>query len=254
MKLPLHEYILLVLEIIALASLIARLLVSGLARPYKYFFCYLIVDLLETIAPFFIGIGDLYLWVYIASQCIKLCLYVLIVFELYSVLLQDLKGIARLAKRYSVVALVISVMISVFVVTGLPLPHRLLRKLFYVEIPIISILVLFIVLITVFLAYYPVPLRRNALVYTSGYVVYFISKTALLFLINLHQTASVRVFSTILLYVTLGCIVFWAIFLSRAGERGEVSVGSGWSQPERQQQVLDHLRELNDILLGSRPK
>jgi hypothetical protein len=252
MKLPLHERILLLLEVIALASLITRLLVSGLARVYKYFFCYLIVDLLETVAPLFIGIGNLYFWVFFVFQCIKLCFYVLIVFELYSVLLRDLKGIAQRAKRYSVVALVISVMLSVFVVTALPLPHSLLRKLFYVEIPIMSILVLFIVLITVFLAYYPVPLHRNALVYATGYVVYFISKAALLFMINLYPAASVRTFSTILLYVGPGCVVFWTILLSRESEQRTLSVGSGWSPPERRQQVLLRLRELNDSLLRAR--
>jgi hypothetical protein len=89
------------------------------------------------------------------------------------------------------------------VVKALPLTHHILRKLFYVEIPIISSLVLFILLIAMYLTYYPVPLPRNALVYTTGYVVYFISKTALLVLINLHQAASVRTFSTILLYVGL---------------------------------------------------
>jgi hypothetical protein len=254
MKLPLHEYILTVTLSIALALLIVRLFTARLVRVYKFFFCYLIVDVLDTVYPFFIRFGDLYGYVYISLQCIKLCLYVLIVFELYSVLLRDLKGIARMAKRYSVVALVISVMISAFVVMELPLPHRLLRKLFYIEIPIISILVLFLLLIAMYLIYYPVPLPRNAVVYTTGYFVYFISKTALLVLINLHQTASVRTFSTILLYVGLGCIVYWTISLSRAGEEREVLVGSSWSLPERQQQVLDHLRELNDIMLGSGPR
>src|SRR6266487_7175539 len=114
MKLPLHEYILALAGLIALAVLIVRLLVSGLAQLYKYFFCYLLVELLEALVPFTIPFGKVYGWVYFAFQVIKLCFYVLIVFELYSVLLRDLKGIARLAKRYSVVALVISVMLSVF--------------------------------------------------------------------------------------------------------------------------------------------
>jgi len=163
-------------------------------------------------------------------------------------------AIARFAKRYSMVALVISVMLSVFVVAVLPLPNRLLRKLFYVEIPIILILVVFIMLIAMFLAYYPVVLHRNALAYATGYIVFFLCKTTLMFIYNLHVGASGRVFSTILLYVTLGCIVFWTIFFSRAGEQRMTAVGSSWSAPERQQQVLDRLRELNDILLRSGPR
>jgi hypothetical protein len=254
MKLPLHEYILAIAEIVALAALIGRLVVSRLVPVYKVFFCYLIFDLLATVWPFFVPFNNLYWPIYMSSQAIRLCLYVLIIFELYSVLLRDLKGIARRAKRYSVVALAISAMLSVFVVTALPLPHSLLRKLFYVEIPIISVLVLFIGLIAVFLAYYPVVLHRNALAYATGYIVYFVCKTTLMFLYNLHLGASGRVFSTILLYVTLGCIVFWAILFNRAGEQSLLSVGSRWSPAERQQQVLRHLRELNDILQQTRPK
>ncbi len=252
---PLREYILALVQVVAIASLITRLLVSGLARLYKYFFCYLIIDLLETLEPFTIPFRSvLYGWVFLAFQCIKLCFYVLIVFELYSVLLRDLKGIARLAQRYSLVALGISALLSVFVLTALPLPRSPLRKIFYVEIPIISSIVLFMLLIMAFLAYYPVPLHRNAFVYAIGYGVYFISKMTVQFIYNLHLEASGRTFSTILLYVGLGCIVFWTIFLSRAGERRMLAVGSKWSLPERQQQVLHHLRELNDSVLRARPK
>jgi hypothetical protein len=255
MKLPLHEYILTLAQAIMLACLVTRLLASGLARLYKYFFWYLLVLLIEALVPFTVPFRrDVYGWMFFAFQCIKLCFYVLIVFELYSVLLRDLKGIARLARRYSLVALGISVLLSVLVVTALPLPTGLLRKIFYVEIPILSSLVLFIVLIAVFLAYYPVPLHRNAVVYAIGYVFYFFFNTVLRFVTNLLPRESLRVFSPILLYTGLVCVIFWAIFLSRAGERRTVSVGSRWSRPERQQQVLLRLRELNDNLLRARPK
>src|SRR5258707_3822934 len=139
MKVQLQDNILTLVQVVALAGLIARLLVSGLARLYRIFFCYLLLELLETLVPFTISYRiKLYGWVYFAFQCIKLCFYVLIVFELYSVLFRDLKGFAQTAKRYSVVALVISVMVSALVLAALPLPHSLLRKLFYIEIPIIS--------------------------------------------------------------------------------------------------------------------
>jgi hypothetical protein len=254
MKLPRHEYILALVETLALALLITRLLVSGLARFYKFFFSYLIFDLLDTLWPFVLPFNDLYGRVYMASQCIRLCFYVLIVYELSSLLLRDMKGIARLAKRYSAVALGIAILLSLLVVTALPHQRNILRKLFYVEIPIVSSLVLFMLLIAVFLAYYPVPLHRNALLYAIGYVVYFLSKTALMFMTNLHVGASLRAFSTAFLYVTLGCIAFWAIFLNRVGEQRAMALGRSWSPPEKKQQVLLRLREMNDSLLRARPK
>jgi hypothetical protein len=255
MKLPLHEYLLAVVEIIALASLIARLVVSGLARLYKWLLCYVIVDLLDTVWPLFIPYGSKqYGYVYFAFQCIKLCFYVLIVFELYSVLLRDLRGIAKVARRYTTIALAISILLSLLLRTALPRPHHPLVQLFYFEIPIISSLVLFMFLLTVFLAYYPVPVHRNALLYAIGYAVLFFSKTTLLFLINLRLSALLRTSSTVLLIVDLGCIALWAIFLNREGEQRAMALGRSWSPPEKRQQVLLRLREMNDSLLRARPK
>ena len=255
MTLPLHEYILTLAQVAALAILVGDLVVTRLARAYPFFFCYLCVELLETLLPFTVSYRSVaYGWIYFGFECAKLCLYVVIVFELYAVLLRDLKGIARLARRYSIVALGIGVLLSLLVVTSLSLPRNPLRKLFYLEIPILSSLVLFILLIAAFLAYYPVPLHRNALVYAAGYVVYFISKTTLLFLSLRLQQASLRIFSPILLGVGVCCVIFWTIFLRRAGERRTVAVGSPWSPPDKQQQVLLRLRQLNDSLLRARPK
>jgi hypothetical protein len=253
MKLPLQEYILALVGVIALVLLITRLLVSGLARLYKYFFSYLIVDLIETAEPFFIRFGQLYGNVFFALQCIKLCFYVLIVFELYSIILRDLKGLARLARRFSAVALGISVLLSLLVVAALPHQRNLLKRLFYFEIPIVSSLVLFMLLMTAFLTYYPVRLHRNALVYVIGYAIYFYCRATLLFL-NLYSSASLRPLSTGLMILGQGCIVFWAILLNPAGEQRMMALGASWSSPERKQQVLDRLRELNDILLRARPK
>jgi len=254
MKLPLHEYILLVAQIAALACLVVRLVAAGLVREYRFFFSFILLELLEGLIPFTVPYGDVYGWAFVVSASLKLGFYVLIVFELYSVLLRDLAGIARMARRYSMLALAIAVLLSVLVVTALPLPRNPLRRLFYVEIPILSALVLFMLLIAAFLAYYPVALQRNAIVYASGYVTYFISKTTLLFLSLRLGSASLRIFSPIFLGLEVCCLIFLTIFLSRAGERRTVSVGSKWSPPDKQQQVLLRLRQLNDSLLRARPK
>src|SRR5579872_2923447 len=145
MKLPLHEYILLVAQIAALACLVVRLVAAGLVREYRFFFSFILLELLEGLIPFTVPYGDVYGWAFVVSASLKLGFYVLIVFELYSVLLRDLAGIARMARRYSMLALAIAVLLSVLVVTALPLPRNPLRRLFYVEIPILSALVLYAV-------------------------------------------------------------------------------------------------------------
>jgi len=256
MRLPLHEYLLALLGTTALTFLIARLLTSGLARIYKYFFVYLLVDFLQTAEPFIIPFSRqrFYLYIFVALECVMACLYALIVLELYSVLLRDLKGIAKIAQRYTIGAVVFSVVVALLFRSILPTPATLIRQLWYFETPIVVSLLLFILLIAAFLLYYPVPLYRNALIYSAGYVVYFVAKAALLFLHNMRANDLSRICSTAAMSISTACIVFWAIFLNRAGETRTVAVGNSWSTEATQEQVLRRLHELNVSLLRTRGK
>jgi hypothetical protein len=256
MRLPLHEYVLALLGTVALALLIVRLLSSGLARVYKYFFAYLVVDFLQTVEPFVIPFKhiNIYAYIFMALECVMACLYALIVLELYSVLLRDLKGIKKIAQRYTIGAVVFSIVVALLFRSILPPPTTLLRQLWYFETPVVVTLLLVILLIAAFLLYYPVPLYRNALIYSAGYVVYFLAKAALLFLHNMRTNDISRICSTAAMSISTACIVFWAIFLNRAGELRTMSVASSWSTVATQEQVLRRLNQLNDSLLRTRGK
>lgn len=255
LPLPLHEYILALLGSVALAALIVRLAASGLARLYKYFFIYLVVDLVQTAEPFFIRFRtNWYGHVFLTTEALMVCLYALIIFELYSVLLQELEAIEKTAQRYTAAALVLSIVIAVLLRTALPLPSSLIEKFFYFESAIVLSLVLFIFLITAFIVYFPKPLHRNAIVYSMGYAVYFLSKATLLFLNNAGSSAWTRACSTAAMVVSTGCIIFWAVYLNREGECRTVIAGHRWSTPGDRQRVLKGLHALNHSLLRSRGK
>lgn len=255
MNLPLHEYVLTLVECIALVVLVVRLFVSGLYRRYKYFFLYLIADLIASAEPYLIPFrSNLYGHVFLATESLMVCFYALIVFELYSVVLRDLKGIARVAQRYTAGALAISLVIAFLLRTALPHPRGILEEFFYFEAAVVLSLVVFMLLITAFVVYYPIPLHRNALTYSIGYAVYFLSKAALLFLNNAASSDWMRACSTAALAISTACVVFWAIYLNTEGERRTMVAGHRWSTTGNQDQVLKRLRELNDSLLRSRGK
>ena len=255
MKLPLHEYVLSLILTLALALLIVRLLGSGLAGVYKFFISYAIVDLLQTVAPFFIPFKTaFYAYFFLVTESFSLCLYALVIFELYSVLFRDLKGIGAVARRYTVAVLGISILIALGLRKALPQPRRMIEQFFYFEIPVVSSLVLFILLLMLFLVYYPIPIHRNALVYSAGYAVYFLSKATILFLSNAGSSAWIRACSTAASIVALLSVVFWAMYLSREGERRTIVAGHRWSTPRAQQQVLQRLYELNESLLRAKAR
>src|SRR5947209_988501 len=163
MSLPLQEYVLTLIECIALTVLVVRLLVSGLFRRYKFFFCYLIANLAQVASAYVVPFrSDLYGYLFLTTESMMVCFYVLIVFELYSVVLYDLKGITRVAQRYTAAALTISLLLALLLRSALPHPRGIMQTFFYFESAVVLSLVLFILLIAGFVVYYPIPLHRNA--------------------------------------------------------------------------------------------
>jgi len=121
MKLPLPEYILSITGVLALVSLLLRLAFSGLARIYKFFFCYLTVDLVQTLAPFFIRFdSDLYGDIFLVTEGLMVAFYVLIIFELYTAVFRQLKGIGRAAQRFTAFALVGATFAALMLRTVIP--------------------------------------------------------------------------------------------------------------------------------------
>lgn len=255
MNLPVHEQILVLIESVALAVLVLRLVVSGLARLYRFFFCFLIADLVQLTVPFVVSFQtNLYGYVFLITELLMVCFYALIIFELYSILLRELEGIAKIAQRFTIAALGMAVLIAFLLRRALPHPSGLMEEFFYLEAALVLSMVLFIFLITLFLTYYPIPLHRNALLYAIGYALYFLSKAALLFINNAASSAWLRACSTAALVVSTTCIVFWALYLNREGERRTVTVGHMWSTPKTQEQVLRRLHDINNSLSRTRAK
>jgi len=255
MTLPLHEYLVSLVLVLSLAFLAIRLLISRLAGTYRLFFCFVLLDTVQALAPFILSFrSSAYFYFFVATESLTLCFYALIVFELYRVLFQNLKGIAGLAQRYTLGALATAVLLAILLRVVLPKPHRPLEQFFYFEISVVSSLVLFILLLMAFLVYYPIPIHRNALVYAAGYAAYFLAKATVLFVNNLGSSSWLRTCSTIASLVALVSVVFWAMCLSREGEKRTIVAGHRWSTPGTQEQVLQRLYELNKSLLRARAR
>jgi hypothetical protein len=254
MSLPLQEYILAFVGVIALALLLGRLSVSGLARKYRFFLAYLVVDLVQTAAPFFMRFGtDAYGYVFFITESLIVLLYVLVVLELYAVLLRGYAGIAKMAQRYTFAAIVIAVALALLLLSP-SMPGSVGERFFQMEAAIVVSLLAFIFMMAAFLAYYPVPLTRNALVYFVTFVVYFLSKAALLFLNNSGSGGWIRACSAVAMTIADACIIIWTMFLSSEGERRTVVAGTRWTEHASPADMAQRLRELNDSLLRARGK
>jgi len=251
---PFEQELLLYVEAIAYLGLCVRLLWTRLYRTYPYFFSYLVLSLIQLLAVAFLPLHSVsYLRVWMVSEALTISAYAMVVLETYGIVLSGLAGIASIARGFLKIALGVAASASLLLLGFEATPAQLPGYFTACERVIVSSLLLLVLFSLGFLAYYPVPLHRNALYYSVGFAVYLLTKTATLFAGNLRYYWWYRQVSTSLLAVCCACLLFWLFTLSRKGEQVIVSAGHRWS-PEDEQRVLSSLRSINDELLGSQRK
>ncbi|MGD0299290.1 MAG: hypothetical protein ABSE86_19465 [Bryobacteraceae bacterium] len=253
LQLPLDQLVLVVAQAALLVALLARLWSAGLHRVYPYFFGYLLVELVRTLVGSFIPFqGRAYRHFWVASEGIVACCYALIVVELYRVVLRDLPGIASISRRYITATVAVATAGSLLLLRLEETPENYVSKFLVIERAIVFSLVLFILLVSVFLAYYPIPLNRNVVIYSIGYAVYFLTKATALFIRTLGHYVS-RQTSTLMLLVSSACLLFWVITLNRQGELRTVVIGHKWKR-EDETQLLSKLKAINATLVSAGKK
>jgi hypothetical protein len=252
-RLPIEQQILLVIEIAALAILCLRMWLACLYRVYIYFFGYLILELAQALIPMIVPLESrLYLYAYVVSQALISAFYALVILELYSKVLVDLPGIAGTARRYIKFTLVLAIGIAL-------LPLRLEKAkttpfgyLLSFEQTIMLSLVVFVLLVSAFLVYYPIPLGRNVIVYSIGFAVWFLTRATDALLLNLgHHWA--RQLGSIAMAVSVLCLAFWIFGLTREGEIKHAVIGHQWD-PADEQELRAQLDAINASLLRARAK
>jgi len=252
-QLPFEQQVLEVCQVALLIALCIKLGWSGLYRLYVFFFSYLVLEFLQALIPVFVPLrGYLYRDSYVVSQLLVICSYAFVVLELYSVILHNLPGIAGTARRYIRITLALAILVSLLPLSIEKPPNTMTGYLFILERPILSSLVVLLILISGFLVYYPIPLGRNVIVYLAGYTVYFLTNTTVALINNLGHFWN-RPLSDVNMGVSVTCLLFWLLALSRQGEKARMVVGHQWN-PGEEQRLLAQLEAINASLSRSRRK
>ena len=247
-QLPIEQELFLAAEIGTLVALCIRLWWSGLYKTYPYFFGYLVLELLQTLLPVFVSVNSrMYRDWYVVSQALLICFSALVVLELYSTVLRGWAGIGNVSRRYIKVTLALAVAVSLLPLILEKPPNTLTGYLFIFQRPIVSSLLIFILLITAFLLYYPIPVGRNVLIYLMGYAVFYITNATSIFVRNLGYYWA-RPISDVNMAVYEICLAFWLLALHRSGEGRRVVPGHHWS-PQDEERLLARLEAINSSLL-----
>ena len=243
-RLPPLEEFLVILQTAALVGLCLRMWRAGLSRSYPYFFSYLAVVLVESVILSLVGYGTVaYGYVWMITEILSLAFYTLLVLECYATVLGDLAGLATLSRRYIKRTVGIAILAAVLLIGLEKTPRTVFQYFYVIDRAVVSSLLVFVLLMIVFLLYYPVPLSRNVIVYSAGYSVYFLTKATALLIRNANFNWQTQI-STLLIAVSTACLLFWGIFLNRQGETRTVVVGHQWHRGD-EERLISQLKAIN---------
>jgi hypothetical protein len=239
--------VLMVAQFVALPLLILRICLAGIQRKYIFFTTYLAISFVQIAIQYVIPYSSLaYGYAFVFSEMLIVVLYVLIVLELYSKVLAPLAGVAAMAQQYTGGAICVAALVSLGLLYFESSASNLVERFLVFERVMIFSLVLFVLFIVGFLTYFPVSLSRNVIVYSTGYAVFFLAKAASIFARN-TQVLDYRVVDEIHLTVNDLCLLFWAVYLSRAGEVAKMTLGHR-SNPQDEHRVMQQLDAINKML------
>ncbi len=254
------------------AVLYLRVFRLGLHRIYRWFGFYLLFRLLRSVALMVlphVGVArsadfpgfalrftsfsdNAYGWIWVFTLPVLEILYVLMVLELVSLILEKFRGIASLGRWAVLGGLAFGVLIAAMTLApDLSNPaeqYPLLRYFGVLERGITSSLVLFLLFIAGFLVWYPVPLSRNLLAHSIIYTAYFLFTSAAIFIRNLSAGQAILITNVTLSGASFACILAWLFVLNRKGEIRAVTIRQRWDA-KQQAQLIDQLATINASLL-----
>jgi hypothetical protein len=239
------------LNFIAQLVLLYRLLHFRLYRTYLSLFLYWFLQALPSVALMAIPIySPQYNYVYRGAQTINVLLAVFVVQDLYRISLLGHPAVASFARRtvLAVMAIAAAVTLSGITLDSTIPPGRSLAVHHFMtfERSMNFVILLFLLLISLLLLWFPIRVRRNIVVYISGFVLFSASRTFGLLLYNLRPQDD-RSISTVLLGLTLLCLFFWIIGIEPEGELATATPGYR-RNPETMQRLSRQLDSINTAL------
>jgi len=245
---PRWQLVLFACNLVAFATLLARIVFIRLASSYPALVVWVAANVVLGILPWIVPMDMLaYYWFYICEEGLTLILYLFTVLELYSRVLKDLPGLDSLTRIAIPVIAGAATVVSTSLLAFEARPVSYLAWLYRVDRTVITTMVVFVLMITAFLVWFPIRVSRNTVVYSVGYAAYMVPKGASLFLMNSgHGTQWLS--GVIGMTMSVVCLLFWAIALEREGETTVVSAGI-LSRPEEEARLLMQLETINRSLL-----
>jgi hypothetical protein len=241
-----------ILSIGAAIILVTRLVYSGLWREYRWFVFYLSVSTLRDVILAALPLRrSVYGRVWAVSEPLMWMGGILVVLELYRHTFMGFPGIERTGRWFLIGSAALSMAASAAVVAiqnaGGTDPFPILAFVLLAGQVVNLGLACFLLLLLVFLTYYPVPMKRNAVMHAFIFGTYFLGSTAASMVRTTLGPGGLVVANLVAALLAIGCLIGWLAGLNSAGEVRSVALGSRL-HPSEERMVIEKLNSLNQIL------
>jgi hypothetical protein len=240
-----------IISIAATVALLAKLNREHLLSIYRYFSAYLIWDLLVSVVLIFIPPDrSLYGYIYFPAQVVTWALYVLTALEFFTSVVRRYPGIASLGRKIMAASLGVALVAALVSMSfGVNYPAETstltliaLNLFLLTRIVCLSVLV-FLLVSSGLLTWFPVPLPANAVRFLLGYTVIFFTRTVSFLLVNYQGFIATKIVSLAVVLAFVGCVTYWIFRLIVVGPR---------ANPEQEQRLIEQMEAINARLARSR--
>ena len=242
------ESVLSILVCVGILALLGRLLQTCFLRVCPWFTAYLLVHGLELVLLETVPVrSNAFGYIYFGFQTANLVIACAVCREVYQLALATHPGLAEFgrtvtywAAAVAVATALVSVSVDVDVRSGQSI---IIHRFFTAERTVNMVLLLLLLLVALYLTWFPVKLRRNILIYALGFAMFFALRSVGLLIVNLLPQTQLRVVSNTLLVLEMVCLTFWIFGLRRESEDEVTVTGHRWdpSQTDRLTQQLDSI-------------
>ena len=240
----------------AALALLVRLSFLQLSAVYRWLTVYLLAYAAEFLITAAIPIhSTLYGYVYMLAESTNLVLSILVVLELVDLSLAEHPAVAVFGRKAVAFAMGLAVLPAAAGVmldsAVLPGQSRFLHRFFTAERSLDFAVLLVLLVISAFMLWFPVKLRRNIVFYIGGFAVFYFSRTFGLLAINILPPASLKVVTNVLMSCSVGCLLAWLFGLRREDEDTTTIVGHRWN-PAAMERLTAQLDAINVTLMRFR--
>ncbi len=240
------------LNIGAASVLLLRLAGARLVRTYSAVFTYILADTVEQILLMvFSRSRQRYGMIYAGGQTAKVFIGIWVVLQLYKLALAQRPALARFGRRAMGYLFAAAMLISA---GGLLLDadiradsHPILHGFLKFERSVDLITLFALSIMSCFLLWFPVRVRRNVALCIGGFVVYSLTRWAGLLVVGVWPD-SVRPVSVFMLVGTLAYLIVWGLTLTRSGEVQTTVTGHRWNPTEAERLAIQ-LDSINSRLV-----